>query len=263
MVIKCFNDKREMAKVAAEQAAAVLRQAIQDEEEPASLRPPAAQFEFLEALTGLPDIDWKRMEMFHLDEYIGLPASHPALLPFPTGAPDSKRQELQVTSCSTENKVRPRSSAAPARLCGLRGHDRIFGPPFRSAAEFRHPGLSVLRLQSERAKRRLDLFRTVREWGSNDDVEPFFCHQAMIGLRHVNVVKAKESASIRRGSQDRAHFRNLDTRLARDLSLLATHLRIAGIRIVHIVEHNDPRPRSLKPQAHGTQIAEILVSSIK
>jgi glucosamine-6-phosphate deaminase len=29
-------------------------------------------------LTRLPGIDWKRVEMFHLDEYIGLPASHPA-----------------------------------------------------------------------------------------------------------------------------------------------------------------------------------------
>jgi glucosamine-6-phosphate deaminase len=38
----------------------------------------AAQFEFLEALTSLPGIDWTRVEMFHLDEYIGLPASHPA-----------------------------------------------------------------------------------------------------------------------------------------------------------------------------------------
>jgi glucosamine-6-phosphate deaminase len=79
MVIKCFNDKREMAKVAAEQAAAVLRQAIQERGKARIIAATgAAQFEFLEALTGLPDIDWKRVEMFHLDEYIGLPASHPA-----------------------------------------------------------------------------------------------------------------------------------------------------------------------------------------
>jgi len=38
----------------------------------------ASQFEFLEALTSRPDIDWSRVEMFHLDEYIGLPADHPA-----------------------------------------------------------------------------------------------------------------------------------------------------------------------------------------
>jgi glucosamine-6-phosphate deaminase len=38
----------------------------------------AAQFEFLKALTSAPGIDWQRVEMFHLDEYIGLPANHPA-----------------------------------------------------------------------------------------------------------------------------------------------------------------------------------------
>jgi len=38
----------------------------------------ASQFEFLEALTSRPDIDWSRVEMFHLDEYLGLPADHPA-----------------------------------------------------------------------------------------------------------------------------------------------------------------------------------------
>ena len=38
----------------------------------------AAQFESLKALTSTPGIDWQRVEMFHLDEYIGLPANHPA-----------------------------------------------------------------------------------------------------------------------------------------------------------------------------------------
>src|SRR2546422_1345711 len=38
----------------------------------------ASQFEFLEALTSSTDIPWDRIEMFHLDEYVGLPATHPA-----------------------------------------------------------------------------------------------------------------------------------------------------------------------------------------
>jgi len=37
----------------------------------------ASQFETLQALTEQP-IDWSKVEMFHLDEYIGLPESHPA-----------------------------------------------------------------------------------------------------------------------------------------------------------------------------------------
>jgi glucosamine-6-phosphate deaminase len=79
VVIKCFNDKREMAKVAAEQAAAILRQTIEAQGKARLIAATgASQFEFLEVLTGLPGIDWQKVEMFHLDEYIGLPASHSA-----------------------------------------------------------------------------------------------------------------------------------------------------------------------------------------
>lgn len=38
----------------------------------------ASQLEFLEELTRLPGIDWSRVELFHLDEYVGIPESHPA-----------------------------------------------------------------------------------------------------------------------------------------------------------------------------------------
>ncbi|MGA9812088.1 MAG: glucosamine-6-phosphate deaminase [Terriglobales bacterium] len=79
MLIKRFDDRREMAKVAAGQAASVLCQAVNDRGKARIIAATgAAQFEFLEALTSLPGIDWKGVEMFHLDEYIGLPASHPA-----------------------------------------------------------------------------------------------------------------------------------------------------------------------------------------
>jgi len=79
VVIKVFNNKREMAKVAAEQAASILREAIQDQGKARLIAATgAAQFQFLEVLTGLPGIDWTKVEMFHLDEYIGLPESHPA-----------------------------------------------------------------------------------------------------------------------------------------------------------------------------------------
>src|SRR5438309_2035784 len=68
-----------MAKVAAEQAAAILRQALEERGKARVIAATgAAQFEFLDVLTKLPGIDWKQVEMFHLDEYIGLPPSHPA-----------------------------------------------------------------------------------------------------------------------------------------------------------------------------------------
>ncbi len=38
----------------------------------------ASQLDFLQFLTATPGIDWNRVEMFHLDEYIGLPETHPA-----------------------------------------------------------------------------------------------------------------------------------------------------------------------------------------
>ena len=38
----------------------------------------ASQIAFLQALTGETGIDWPRVELFHLDEYVGLPLTHPA-----------------------------------------------------------------------------------------------------------------------------------------------------------------------------------------
>jgi glucosamine-6-phosphate deaminase len=79
VVIRCFNDKRDLATVAAEEAASILRETIQQKGKARLIAATgAAQFEFLDTLTGLPGIEWKRVEMFHLDEYIGLPQSHPA-----------------------------------------------------------------------------------------------------------------------------------------------------------------------------------------
>ena len=38
----------------------------------------ASQFDFLDALTAMPGIAWPSVEMFHLDEYVGLGGDHPA-----------------------------------------------------------------------------------------------------------------------------------------------------------------------------------------
>src|SRR2546423_15504872 len=79
MVLKLFRDKRALAAAAAEQAGTSICHAITEHGKARIVAATgASQFEFLEALTNLPAIDWKQVEMFHLDEYIGLPASHPA-----------------------------------------------------------------------------------------------------------------------------------------------------------------------------------------
>jgi glucosamine-6-phosphate deaminase len=38
----------------------------------------SSQIALLEHLTAAPDIDWSKVELFHLDEYIGLGSAHPA-----------------------------------------------------------------------------------------------------------------------------------------------------------------------------------------
>lgn len=79
MDIKIFKDKTSLAGAAAAQAATSIRKAIFDQGEARIIAATgASQVEFLDALTAIPDVDWKRVEMFHLDEYIGLPLSHPA-----------------------------------------------------------------------------------------------------------------------------------------------------------------------------------------
>src|SRR5437660_9933218 len=79
MVIKIYEDKASLGRAAAEQAAVSLRKAIQESGRARIIAATgASQFEFLDALTAMPGIEWPRVEMFHLDEYIGLSAYHPA-----------------------------------------------------------------------------------------------------------------------------------------------------------------------------------------
>jgi glucosamine-6-phosphate deaminase len=79
MKIEVFDDKVSMGKAAALQAAMAIRQAVAQK---GSARIIAAtgvsQIEFLAALTKVPGVDWHSVEMFHLDEYIGMPLEHPA-----------------------------------------------------------------------------------------------------------------------------------------------------------------------------------------
>lgn len=79
MRIQIFENGNDLARAAAENAATALRNAI-------AMRgcarfiaaTGASQFSFLAALTSRTDIAWDKTEMFHLDEYIGLPVTHPA-----------------------------------------------------------------------------------------------------------------------------------------------------------------------------------------
>ena len=79
MRLRILEGRDSLGKAAAAQAAAAIQRAIDAKGKARIIGASAAsQFEFLEALTSAPGIDWKKVELFHLDEYIGLPKTHPA-----------------------------------------------------------------------------------------------------------------------------------------------------------------------------------------
>jgi len=78
MLIRVFSSRESLGQAAAEQAATAIRQAIASGGRARIIAATAAsQREFLAALTAAPGIDWQKVEAFHLDEYAGLPVSHP------------------------------------------------------------------------------------------------------------------------------------------------------------------------------------------
>jgi glucosamine-6-phosphate deaminase len=79
VTVKVFEDKVSLSKAAAVEAAALLRGAIRDRGRARIIAATGmAQVDFLRELTSAEGIDWTRVEMFHLDEYVGLASTHPA-----------------------------------------------------------------------------------------------------------------------------------------------------------------------------------------
>ena len=79
VILRVFPDKSQLGQAAAAQAVACINQAIAARGKARIIAATGlSQFEFLQALTHTPGLDWARVEMFHLDEYIGLPCTHPA-----------------------------------------------------------------------------------------------------------------------------------------------------------------------------------------
>lgn len=79
MLVKVFETKQEAAQAAAEKAAGILVNAVEKHGRAVFVAATGvSQFEFLEALTKIKSIPWNKTVMFHLDEYVGLPETHPA-----------------------------------------------------------------------------------------------------------------------------------------------------------------------------------------
>jgi glucosamine-6-phosphate deaminase len=79
MKLRLEKDCRAMSAAAAEHAASSLRRLLNQSGKARIVAATgASQLEFLRALTALTSIDWTRVELFHLDEYVGIPENHPA-----------------------------------------------------------------------------------------------------------------------------------------------------------------------------------------
>jgi glucosamine-6-phosphate deaminase len=79
MDLAIFDSRLRMAEAAADEAADIIRQAIAERGQAHLIAATgASQFEFLDALVREPNIDWTQTVFFHLDEYVGMRASHPA-----------------------------------------------------------------------------------------------------------------------------------------------------------------------------------------
>src|SRR5690554_2563340 len=77
--VEVHQDRTAMGANAGEHAAGVLR-GILDAQGTARIIVASApsQDELLASLTAAPGIDWSRVTVFHMDEYVGLPTGHPA-----------------------------------------------------------------------------------------------------------------------------------------------------------------------------------------
>jgi len=79
MHINISDTSKELGEKAGEKAASLIKDRINENGEAhIILATGTSQLETIKQLISDPEIDWSKVVMFHLDEYIGLPESHPA-----------------------------------------------------------------------------------------------------------------------------------------------------------------------------------------
>jgi glucosamine-6-phosphate deaminase len=77
--VEIHPDRASMGAAAAKRAASILRRAISDKGFARVILASApSQDEVLAALTAAPELDWSRVTIFHMDEYVGLTGEDPA-----------------------------------------------------------------------------------------------------------------------------------------------------------------------------------------
>ncbi|HTN74020.1 MAG TPA: 6-phosphogluconolactonase, partial [Pirellulaceae bacterium] len=79
MQLDIADTKQELGARAATAGAALIKQALAATGSANIIvATGASQFEMLAALVEQPGIDWSQVTVFHLDEYVGMPITHPA-----------------------------------------------------------------------------------------------------------------------------------------------------------------------------------------
>jgi len=79
MKLRLEPDRRAISSAAARDAAASVRNVIAQKGKARIVAATgASQLDFLQELTSQPGVDWQHVELFHLDEYAGIPETHPA-----------------------------------------------------------------------------------------------------------------------------------------------------------------------------------------
>jgi glucosamine-6-phosphate deaminase len=79
LLVQIYNTEAEMAKGVAETVHKYLCNLLQQQDTVALLLATGnSQLKFLEALIALDGLDWSRIILFHLDEYLGITSDHPA-----------------------------------------------------------------------------------------------------------------------------------------------------------------------------------------
>ena len=154
MRVKTYTDRRTMSRAAARHAARSLAEAIASRGQARIVAATgASQFDFLEALIAASEVDWTRVEMFHLDEYVGLSIDHPASfrkyllerLITPTGIARYHLLDGETDAARAADRVGRELRAAPIDTAfvgiGENGHLAFNDPPADFSTE--HPYLIV------------------------------------------------------------------------------------------------------------------------
>ena len=145
--VSVYASNEAMGQAAAEEAAGVLRSAIREKGSANAVFASAnSQLTFLAALRNTPDIDWRKVRVFHMDDYIGLPEEHPARFSlflqralvdqvegamfYPLAQVGQEAQDIEQACRDYERLLREH----PADLCacgiGENGHLAFNDPPY-------------------------------------------------------------------------------------------------------------------------------------